>query len=72
MIRCYTCRGTKKLLGLGAIYRECHDCKGTGHTKPIEPAIITKQNDTVLDEPVTITVKQRGRPKLPVNVDKMT
>jgi hypothetical protein len=34
--RCPCCLGKKKLMGLGAIMKDCHECHGVGYVKPVE------------------------------------
>ena len=34
--RCYACHGSKKLMGLGMIYKDCYVCDGIGYLKPVE------------------------------------
>ena len=68
-MKCYSCHGTKKLLSLGNIVKECPTCKGVGYVASVDTTPITHQNDTVLAQPIPIAVKQRGRPKQQV-IDK--
>ncbi len=51
MVRCRTCNGFKKILGLGNLQKDCVDCDGIGYI----------EDKTEEQEPVKITFK-RGRP----------
>jgi len=58
MQRCTICRGTKKVMGMGAIAKSCESCKGIGY---IEAA-------KVIDSPkinviaATVTIEDQPKP----------
>lgn len=33
-MRCYACNGSKKLMGMGMITKDCYVCDGVGYIKP--------------------------------------
>lgn len=42
---CPTCKGRKKMLGLGLIEKECYVCNGDGYTVAEEPKKVSKKKD---------------------------
>lgn len=59
--RCLNCRGTKKLLGLGGISKECHYCHGVGFVEaPQDDDAILNQKP--LDD-VVVEIKKSARKK---------
>lgn len=40
IIRCPSCKGGKKVMGMGMIYRTCQACSGTGQIAPKKEVVI--------------------------------
>lgn len=57
--RCPMCRGSKKMLGLGMMERDCEKCAGKGHVvfKEIKPDVIVEP----IIEPVVEPVKEEAK-----------
>ena len=51
LIRCKKCRGTKKLMGMGSIYKNCDECNGVGQVD-VEDAEVTLANPAKVANPV--------------------
>ena len=55
-VKCYSCRGSKKLLSLGNIVKDCPTCSGVGYLKsddsqplqPVKPFNPTQHSDTII------------------------
>lgn len=62
MIRCETCNGTKKLMGMGMIEKSCHSCNGIGFVeeKKIDDV---KEPEMVSINDIQVVKKKMGRPK---------
>ena len=59
--RCPMCRGSKKMLGLGMMERDCEKCAGKGHVmfkeiKEVKPDVIVEP----IVEPVVEPVKEEA------------
>lgn len=52
LVRCKACKGTKRIVGMGMMEKDCIECKGIGWVNPPIKEVETK-----------IIVK-RGRPKM--------
>ena len=74
-VKCYSCNGTKKLLSLGNLVKECSTCLGIGYiksddsisVKPISPFKVV--ND---DEQLLSIKKKKGRPfSKPKSIDSI-
>ena len=46
LTRCNTCRGTKKVTGLGGMVKECATCKGVGFVKIDEVLKVNTETQT--------------------------
>lgn len=51
LIRCESCKGLKKTVGLGLIERDCDECKGVGWTnnkleEPEDISELSSESDT--------------------------
>lgn len=55
--RCDSCRGTKVLLSLGGIYKDCSKCKGVGFIALTVPA------DAEPMRPVVKRTRRKAEPK---------
>lgn len=42
MLTCLSCRGARKVSGMGFMETDCSACEGTGLAKPIEPVECAK------------------------------
>jgi DnaJ-class molecular chaperone len=51
--RCECCAGKKTIIGLGCLIKDCPACKGVGHIKVSEPAVMSVASTT----PVTQETK---------------
>lgn len=61
MIRCTICQGTKQLLSLGNILKECDNCLGTGFIEQDKDDTLVQQ---IGDDTNIVKIKyKRGRPK---------
>lgn len=41
--RCSCCNGKKTIIGLGGMIKECKECNGVGHVKPVEVVVEKKK-----------------------------
>lgn len=71
-VKCYSCRGTKKLLGMGGMIKDCTTCQGIGYIKSdesvtLEPVKPFNTTPKLIDIP-----KKKGRPfgkpKSPIDI----
>lgn len=66
MRKCPSCRGQKKVVGLGLIEKECNGCGGVGYEKPQNQdsvkALSKEPTYGNLHEKM-VAEKKRGRPK---------
>lgn len=53
--RCPCCLGKKKLMGLGAIMKDCHECHGVGYVKPVVVEAVKVKR--VRNKPVEVVEK---------------
>ena len=69
-IRCGTCRGQKRLVGIGGIEKDCVTCDGTGQVNapklvvsvaPVAPVTVIEAE--VIATPVTVTPVTKGKRK---------
>lgn len=59
MKRCIVCNGTKQLLALGNIYKDCDNCLGTGYLDDTDTLV-----QQIGDDKNVVKIKyKRGRPK---------
>jgi hypothetical protein len=56
-VRCPTCRGYKKVNGIGGIERDCHKCSGKGTVAP-EAVVVTQMAAAATDEIVEAIKKK--------------
>lgn len=47
LIRCKKCRGTKKLMGMGGIYKNCDECNGVGQVDVEDAELIWTDPESV-------------------------
>jgi phage FluMu protein Com len=49
IIRCDSCRGLKRIVGLGMIEKDCPECRGVGFVELMPVEVITDDAETVQD-----------------------
>jgi hypothetical protein len=65
LIKCPSCRGTKRIMGMGMMEHDCKPCKGIGWIEPtvtIAPATEEAKRFATLGN-VPVTYKKKGPPK---------
>lgn len=63
LVRCTSCNGRKRILGMGGMEKECLPCKGIGWTeaeKPIVTLNVTNSNGS----PVKVKKKPGRKPNM--------
>jgi hypothetical protein len=59
--RCFTCKGSKVVVGLGGLEKKCSECSGIGYK---EIADSKEVDDFLNQEPAeTVEIKKPGRKK---------
>ena len=59
LLRCQRCKGTKTILLMGALRKECPECNGIGWVEPFDEEISVDDLHNVDGTPVV--AKKRGR-----------
>lgn len=57
-IRCATCRGQKKVMGLGCMLKKCATCNATGYVKQDVEELV---QDTVKDDTTEKAVEESAK-----------
>lgn len=58
LVRCNSCRGSKKVAKLGGMIGECNTCKGAGRIKPAEKCIYVAKELEIDDKAVILQVSE--------------
>ena len=62
MVKCYSCKGTKKLLALGNLIKDCPTCSAVGYITSKDDIMLKPISPFKTNEAISIPVKIKQKP----------